>query len=103
MKTLLTFTLLLCSSYASAGRMPESIDSVEALGKSYVKLNITKESADADYDFQIVNTLDIKRLVGSSNKKECYLFYFTSVELLKIHVANQSCSNLTKELMLSLN
>ncbi len=90
--------LMFCSS-AFAGRVPESIKNVESLGKGYVKLNILKESPDADYDYQVVSAADIKRLVGASDKKSCYVFYFTGMELLKIQVTHQGCTDIVKELM----
>jgi hypothetical protein len=95
--------MMLLSIYANAGRMPESIESLTAIGNGYVKFNIAKTSPDAVYDYQIVHAADIRRLVGSSNSKICYMFYFTGMELLKIQVTNQSCENLTKELIAAQN
>lgn len=100
MKKLIVFlSMVLFSLSAFAGRMPDSIVSVEALGKGYVKLNIAKNSPDAEYDYHVISAVDIKRLVGSSDKKVCYFFYFTGLELLKIHVSNQACSAIVRELM----
>lgn len=93
------FAILLLSSSAFAGRMPERVESVQAVGKGYVKLNIAKNSPDAEYDYQVVSALDIKRLVGGSDKKICYLFYFTGMETLKIQVSNQACSAIVEELI----
>lgn len=92
---------LLISSTAVAGRMPDSIESVESLGKGYVKLNIAKNTPDAEYDYHVVSAIDIKRLVGSSDKKVCFIFYFTGMETLKIPVSNQACSAIVKELILA--
>ena len=91
--------MLSVSTGAFAGRMPERVESVEAIGKGYVKLNIAKNAADAEYDYQVVSAIDIKRLVGGSDKKVCYLFYFTGTETLKIQVSNQACSAIVKELI----
>lgn len=104
MKSCWLLLAALCMSMnAFAGRMPESIESVEAIGKGYVKLNVSKNSPDAEYDYQVVSAVDIKRLVGGSDKKACYLFYFTGLELLKIHVSNQACSAIVKELIVAQN
>ncbi len=92
---------LFISASAFAGRMPESVESVEAIGKGYVKLNVGKNSPDVEYDYQVVSAVDIKRLVGGSDKKTCYLFYFTGLELLKIQVSNQACSAIVKELIIA--
>lgn len=102
MKKLFIFiSMMLLSVYVHAGRMPESIESLTAIGNGYIKFNIAKSSSDAAYDYQIVHAADIRRLVGSSNSKICYMFYFTGLELLKIQVTNQSCEVLTKELIAS--
>jgi hypothetical protein len=104
MKKLFIFiSMMLLSVYTYAGRMPESIESLKAIGNGYIKLNIAESSSDAVYDYQIVHAADIRRLVGSSNSKICYMFYFTGMELLKIQVTNQSCENLTKELIAAQN
>lgn len=100
-KFIVLFVVFFLSVPAFAGRMPESVESVEAIGKGYVKLNVEKNSPDAEYDYQVVSAVDIKRLVGGSNKKSCYLFYFTGLELLKIHVSNQACNAIVKELMVA--
>lgn len=92
--------LMLCTN-AYAGRMPESIESVKSLGKGYIKFNIAKNSPDAEYDYQVVSAIDIKRLVGSSDKKSCFIFYFTGIEILKIPVSNQACSAIVEELKLA--
>ncbi|MEN0037127.1 MAG: hypothetical protein AAGC78_08665 [Cellvibrio sp.] len=97
----LLLAVLFVSSSALAGRMPDSIESVESIGKGYVKLNIAKNSPDAEYDYQVVSAIDIKRLVGSSDKKTCFIFYFTGIETLKIPVSNQACSAIVKELILA--
>lgn len=102
MKKLLCLILFL-SSYANAGRMPESIESVEAVGKGYLKLTIAKNASEAVYDYQIIHALDIRRLAGSSNSKICYMFYFTGTELLKIQVTHQSCKDLTTQLIAAQN
>lgn len=94
-------TALLLPATADAGRMPDNVESVEAIGKGYVKLNITKNSPDAEYDYHIISAVDIKRLVGGSDKKVCYLFYFTGMEVLKIHVSNQACTVIVKELIVA--
>ena len=91
--------LIFISESAFAGRMPEVVESVEAIGKGYVKLNIAKNSPDAEYDYQVVSAADIKRLVGGSEKKNCFMFYFTGMELLKIQVSSQACSAIMKELI----
>lgn len=93
--------LLSVAMPSMAGRMPETVESVEAIGKGYVKFNIAKNSPDAEYDYQVVSAIDIKRLVGGSDKKNCFIFYFTGMELLKIQVANQACSAIVKELILA--
>jgi hypothetical protein len=104
MKKLFIFiSMMLWSVYAHAGRMPESIESLKAVGNGYIKFTIAKNSSDAVYDYQIVHAADIRRLAGSSNSKICYMFYFTGMELLKIQVTNQSCENLTKELIAAQN
>lgn len=104
MKTLLIFfVLLFASTYTNAGRMPESIESLKSISNGYIKLNMVKTSSDAVYDYQVVHAADIRRLAGSSNSKICYMFYFTGTELLKIQVTNQSCENLTKELIAAQN
>ncbi|WP_152600206.1 hypothetical protein [Cellvibrio mixtus] len=102
MKKLLAalFLLSLCMP-SFAGRMPDNVESVEAIGKGYVKLNIAKNSPDAEYDYQVVSATDIKRLVGGSNKKNCFIFYFTGIETLKIQVSNQACSAIVKELIVA--
>jgi hypothetical protein len=102
MKNFLCLILFL-SSYAIAGRMPESIESVEAVGKGYIKLNIAKNASEAVYDYQIIHVMDVRRLAGSSNSKICYMFYFTGTELLKIQVTNQSCKDLTAHLIAAQN
>ncbi len=94
------FLLSLCMP-SFAGRMPDSIESVEAIGKGYVKLNIAKNSPDAEYDYQVVSAVDIKRLVGGTDKKNCFIFYFTGIETLKIQVSNQACSAIVKELIVA--
>ncbi len=98
-KIIALLSVLMFSTSAFAGRVPESIKNVEALGKGYVKLNILKQSPNDEYDYQIVSAVDIKRMVGASDKKSCYMFYFTGMELLKIQVTHQACSDLVKELM----
>ena len=104
MKKLFIFiSMMLLSIGANAGRMPESIESLKAMGNGYIKLNIAKSSSDAVYDYQIIHAADIRRLAGSSNSKICYMFYFTGMELLKIQVTNQSCGDLVKELMAAQN
>lgn len=100
-KIIVLLSVFIFSSSALAGRMPESVESVEAIGKGYVKLNIAKNSPDAEYDYQVVSAVDIKRLVGGSDKKNCFLFYFTGMELLKIQVSNQACSAIVKELIVA--
>ncbi|PUA30735.1 MAG: hypothetical protein B0W54_09825 [Cellvibrio sp. 79] len=100
-KIIVLLSVLIFSSSAFAGRMPESVESVEAIGKGYVKLNIAKNSPDAEYDYQVVSAVDIKRLVGGSDKKNCFIFYFTGMELLKIQVSNQACNAIVKELMVA--
>lgn len=102
-KLLLISVMLLCSSYTFAGRMPESIENLKAIGNGYIKLNMIKNSTDAVYDYQVIHAADIRRLAGSSNSKICYMFYFTGMELLKIQVTNQSCEALTKELIAAQN
>jgi hypothetical protein len=104
MKKLFSILALLSLSASSfAGRMPESVESVEAIGKGYVKLNVAKNSPDAEYDYQVVSAVDIKRLVGGSDKKNCFIFYFTGIETLKIQVSNQACSAIVKELIIAQN
>lgn len=98
-KIIALLSVLMFSMSACAGRMPESIKNVEALGKGYVKLNILKSSPNDEYDYQIVSAVDIKRMVGDSTKKSCYIFYFTGIELLKIQVTHQACTDIVKELM----
>ncbi|HTF96337.1 MAG TPA: hypothetical protein VL995_09410 [Cellvibrio sp.] len=98
-KIIFAIAALFISISAFAGRMPENVESVEAIGKGYVKLNVGKNSPDAEYDYQVVSAVDIKRLVGGSDKKSCYLFYFTGLELLKVHVSQQACSAIVKELI----
>lgn len=100
-KIIVLLLALIFSSSVFAGRMPESVESMEAIGKGYVKLNIAKNSSDAEYDYQVVSAVDIKRLVGGSDKKNCFIFYFTGMELLKIQVSNQTCSAIVKELMVA--
>lgn len=100
-KFIVLLAALAFSGAAFAGRMPENVESVEAIGKGYVKLNIAKNSPDAEYDYQVVSAVDIKRLVGGSDKKNCFIFYFTGMELLKIQVSNQACSAIVKELMVA--
>ncbi len=102
-KLFIVIGMMLLSVYAYAGRMPESIESLKAIGNGYIKLNMIKNSSDAVYDYQIVHAADIRRLSGSSNSKICYMFYFTGMELLKIQVTKQSCENLTKELIAAQN
>lgn len=97
----LLLATLFISTTVVAGRAPDSVESVESLGKGYVKLNIAKNSPDAEYDYQVVSAIDIKRLVGSSDKKTCFIFYFTGIETLKIQVSNQACSAIVKELILA--
>lgn len=89
------------STSAFAGRTPDTVESIEAIGKGYVKLNIAKNSPEAEYDYQVVSAIDIKRLVGGSDKKNCFIFYFTGTETLKIQVSNQACSAIVKELMVA--
>ena len=98
-KIIFAIAVLFISISTFAGRMPENVESVEAIGKGYVKLNVGKNSPDAEYDYQVVSAVDIKRLVGGSDKKSCYLFYFTGLELLKVHVSQQACSAIVKELI----
>lgn len=100
-KIIVLLSVFIFSSSALAGRMPENVESVEAIGKGYVKLNIAKNSPDAEYDYQVVSAVDIKRLVGGSDKKNCFLFYYTGMELLKIQVSNQACSAIVKELVVA--
>lgn len=97
----LLLATLFISTTVVAGRTPDNVESVESLGKGYVKLNIAKNSPDAEYDYQVVSAIDIKRLVGSSDKKTCFIFYFTGIETLKIQVSNQACSAIVKELILA--
>jgi hypothetical protein len=102
-KRLIFIIMMFLSSHSIAGRMPESIENLKAIGNGYVKFNIAKTSPDAVYDYQVVHAADIRRLVGSSNSKICYMFYFTGMELLKVQVTNQSCEDLTKELIAAQN
>lgn len=103
MKKVVAFiSVLVLSVSAYAGRMPEAVESVESIGKGFVKLNVAKDSPDADYDYQVVSSVDIKRLVGGSDKKNCFMFYFTGMELLKIQITNQTCAAVTKELIKAL-
>lgn len=100
-KIIVLFSMFIFSSQVFAGRMPDTVESVEAIGKGYVKLNVAKNSPDAEYDYQVVSAIDIKRLVGGSDKKNCFIFYFTGIETLKIQVSNQACSAIVKELIVA--
>lgn len=97
--TLTAITLL--SVDALAGRAPDVISSVEFAGKGYVQLNRSAESKESGYDYQVVSTADIKRLVGGSDSKVCYMFYFTGTELLKIRIDNQPCKSVVAVLVAS--
>ena len=100
-KIIVLFSMFIFSSQVFAGRMPDAVESVEAIGKGYVKLNVAKNSPDAEYDYQVVSAIDIKRLVGGSDKKNCFIFYFTGIETLKIQVSNQACRAIVKELIVA--
>lgn len=91
--------LLLVASTANAGRMPNEIDHVESVGHGLVKLY----SADVDSqgEYHIIQTADVKRLVGGGKHKDCYMFYFTGVELVKLPIKNKDCQLVLNELLKS--
>lgn len=92
--------LFLAMSFpASAGRMPNEVARVESAGKGYVKLYSVDSEIAGEY--HIIQTIDVKRIVGGEKQKECYMFYFTGIELLKLPIKNQNCEAVLTELIKS--
>lgn len=98
MKRFIFFLLVavLACEAAYAGRMPSEIVKVENAGAGYVTLYSANPGLDGE--FNVVQTFEVKRLVGSAKENTCYMFYFTGVELLKLPVTSQSCADVLAEL-----
>lgn len=87
-------------SISYAGRMPEQLKRVESAGAGYLRIYPVIEELEGEY--HVVQSMDVKRLVGSNNAKECYMFYFTGIELVKLPIKNQSCEAALSELVRSI-
>lgn len=83
----------------NAGRMPNEVARIESAGKGYVKLYSVDSEIAGEY--HIIQTIDVKRIVGGEKQKECYMFYFTGIELLKLPIKNQNCEAVLSELIKS--
>lgn len=98
MKNLIFFlsaVVLMCGQ-AYAGRVPGEISKVESAGAGYITLYSAHPEQDGE--FNVVQTFEVKRLVGSSKENSCYMFYFTGVELLKLPIISQSCADVLSEM-----
>ncbi len=94
----LLILFLIASGAVFAGRMPSDLVRVESVGGGYVKIHSSEKHGG---EYNIVQTYEIKRLVSSKTNDQCYMFYFTGIELLKLIVNGQNCESILAELVKS--
>lgn len=93
----LTLLMLTFSTYATAGRLPNTLERIEYAGPGYLKIYSANSETSGEY--HIINNYDVKRLVGGGEHKHCYMFYLTGAELVKLPIVNQSCDAALQELI----